>query len=85
MCKSAKLNSYLILETFQLFNFKRSQVIRYFNDLNDAFIKRGYETELLEFYFEKAMRVDRKTLLRGKEKTATQKKLPLVVTFKKIV
>ena len=60
-----------------------SKVIRHFKDLKGAFIKRSYQPGLLDYHFERAMRVDRKAPLQIKEKPATQENLPLVVTFNK--
>ena len=61
-----------------------SEVIRHFKDLKDAFIKRSYKPELLDYQFEGAMRVDRKVLLQTKDKPATQENLQLVVTLPNI-
>ena len=38
-----------------------SEKIRHFKDFKDAFIKLSYGHELLDYRFEKRMRVDRKT------------------------
>ena len=46
-------------------------------------MKRSYKTKLLDYHFERAIRVDRKTLLQTYEKPATPKKLLLVVTLTK--
>ena len=49
----------------------------------NGFIKRSYKSELLHCHFKRAMRVNRKAFLQTKGKLATQKNLPLVVTFNK--
>ena len=46
-------------------------------------MKRSYKTKLLDYHFERAIRVDQKTLLQTYEKPATPKKLLLVVTLTK--
>ena len=60
-----------------------SEVIKHLKDLKDAFIKRGYQSKILDHHFERAMNVDRKLLLENKEKPSTQENLPLVLTFNK--
>ena len=60
-----------------------SEVIKHLKDLKDAFIKRGYQSKILDHHFEKVMSVDRKILLENKEKPSTQENLPLVLTFNK--
>ena len=62
---------------------KTSEVIKHLKDLKDAFIKRGYESKILDHLFERAMSVDRKILLENKEKPSTQGNLPLILTFYK--
>ena len=37
---------------------KTSEVIKHLQDLKDAFIKRGYQSKILEYHFERAMSVD---------------------------
>ena len=61
-----------------------SEVVKHLKDLKDAFIKKGYQSKILDHHFERAMSVDRKTLLESKEKPSTQGSLPLVLTFNKI-
>ena len=60
-----------------------SEVIKHLKDLKDAFIKRGYQSKILDHHFEKVMSVDRKILLENKENPSTQENLPLVLTFNK--
>ena len=60
-----------------------SEVFKHLKDLKHAFIKRGYQSKILDHHFEKVMRVDRKILLENKEKPSTQENLPLVLTFNK--
>ena len=62
---------------------ERAEVIKYFKDLIDAFIKRGYQSKILGDRFERAMSVDRKILLENKEKRSAQGNLPLTLTFNK--
>ena len=62
-------------------NFLWNIRIRHFKDLKDAFMKRGFKYEDLDYQFERAMSVDSKALLQTKEKPATQENLPRVVTF----
>ena len=52
-----------------------SEKMRHFKDFKDAFIKLSYEHELLDYRFEKTMRVDRKALLQTTKKQATQEYL----------
>ena len=40
-----------------------SEVIKHLEDLKDAFIKRGYQSKILDHRFERAMSVDQKILL----------------------
>ena len=60
-----------------------SEVIMYLKDLKDAFIKRGYQSKILEHHFARAMSIDRKILLENKEKPSTQGNLLLVLIFNK--
>ena len=60
-----------------------SEVIKHLKDLKDAFIKRGYQSKVLDHQFERAMSMDRKILLENKEKPSTQGNLPLVLIFNK--
>ena len=62
-----------------------SKIIKHLKDLKDAFIKRGYQSNILNNHFERAMSVDRKILLENKEKPSTQGNLPLVLTFNKLL
>ena len=64
---------------------KTWEVIKHLKDLKDAFIKRGYQSNILNNHFERAMSVDRKILLENKEKPSTQGNLPLVLTFNKLL
>ena len=48
-----------------------SEVIRHFKDLEDTSIKCSYKLKLLDYHFEREMRVDRNILLQTKEKQAT--------------
>lgn len=50
----------------------------HFKDLKDAYVKRGYN-----YHFERAMLIDRKTLLQTNEKPPTKGNLPLKITFNK--
>ena len=38
-----------------------SKIIKHLKDLKDAFIKRGYQSKILDHHFERAMSVDRKS------------------------
>ena len=60
-----------------------SKIIKHLKDLKDAFIKRGYQSKILDHHFERAMSVVRKILLENKEKPSTQGNLPLVLNFNK--
>ena len=60
-----------------------SEVIEHLKDLKDAFIKRGYQSKILDHHFERSMNIDRKILLENKEKPSTPGNLPLVLTFNK--
>ena len=60
-----------------------SEVIKHLKDLKDAFIKRDYQSKILDHHFERAMSVRRIILLENKEKPSTQGNLPLVLTFNK--
>ena len=62
---------------------KTSEVTKHLKYLKDAYIKRGYQSKLLEDHFERAMSVDRKILLENKEKSSTQGNLLSVLTFNK--
>ena len=65
-----------------------SQTSDVFKDLKDfthAFIKRGYQSKILDHHFEKVMSVDGKILSKNKERLSTQEKLPLVITFNETV
>ena len=53
-----------------------SEVINPLKDLKDAFIKRGYQSKILDHHFERAMSVDQKILLENKKKPSTQRNLP---------
>ena len=61
---------------------KTSEVIKHLKNLKDDFIKRGYQSEILDHHFKRAMSVDRKVLLENK-KPSTQGNLSLVLTFNK--
>ena len=50
---------------------KTSEVIKHLKDLKDSFIKRGYESKILDHHFERTMSVDREILLENKEKPST--------------
>ena len=52
--------------------FQTSDVIKHLKDLKDPFIKRVYQSKILEHHFERAMNVDRKIFLENKEKPSTQ-------------
>ena len=72
----------------QTFGIKRIcsetwEVIKYLKDLEDAFIKTGYQSKIQGHNNERAMSVDQKILLENKEKPSTQGKLALVHTFNK--
>ena len=59
---------------------EKSEVIKHLKDLIcDAFIKRGYQSKILDHHFERAMNVDRKILLENKEKPS------IVLSFNKIL
>ena len=59
---------------------EKSEVIKHLKDLIcDAFIKRGYQSKILDHHFERAMNVDRKILLENKEKRS------IVLSFNKIL
>ena len=60
-----------------------SEVIKYLKDLEDAFIKTGYQSKIQGHNNERAMSVDQKILLENKEKPSTHGKLALVHTFNK--
>ena len=60
-----------------------SEVIKHLKDLKDAFIKRGYQSKVLDHQFERAISMDRKILLENKEKPSTQGNLPLVLILNK--
>ena len=54
-----------------------SEVIKHLKDLKETFIKRGYQSRILDHHFERGLSVDRKALLENKEKQPTQGNLPL--------
>ena len=54
-----------------------SEVIKYLKDLEDAFIKTGYQSKIQGHNNERAMSEDQKILLENKEKPSTQRKLAL--------
>ena len=62
---------------------KTSEVIKHLKNLKDAFIRRGYQSKILDHHFERAMNIDRKILLENKEKSSTQGNLLSVLTFNK--
>ena len=60
-----------------------SEVIKHLKELKDAFIKRGYQSKILDHHFERAMSVDQKILLENKDKPTSHGNLPLVLIFNK--
>ena len=62
---------------------KKSEVVNPLKDLKDAFIKRGYQSKILDHYFERVTNEDRKILLENKEEPSTQGNLPLVLALSK--
>ena len=60
---------------------EKSEVIKHLKDLKDAFIKRGYQSKILDHYIERAMNVDRKILLENKEKQSSTKHYPTSKTL----
>ena len=74
----------------QVFHMKQicsqtSEVFKHLKDLKHAFIKRGYQSKILDHHFEKVMSVDQKILSKNKEKLSTQENLPLVITCNETV
>ena len=55
-----------------------SKVIRHFKDLKDAFIKRSYKPELLDYHFKRAIVQIENHFYKPRK---SQKNLPLVVNF----
>ena len=62
---------------------KTAEVIKHLKNLKDAFIRRGYQSKILDHHFERAMNINQKILLENKEKSSTQGNLLSVLTFNK--